>query len=281
MIANVLTDYFVEDLVEDGILSNSFSIEVHNNYVTVDRKHQHTSLIESKTIKVEKDVIVYLHKKGSDVYNLECKWLWRNSTIFENLSFEDAKQLELVITQISTSLRRVAMLNNNLSGIQVGDQLWASKDINLDMGLESKFSGLNEAQKIQKNRLYSYTGAQRVEANYPEWRIPTVEDFEELFNFFGDNIQKELTGHLNFFYHGFYSDRIPSKEMKLFLELNPALRAKNGGFYWTSNIEGYDPRNENMGKRKYVYLNRFSAQASIEESVNANDNFFSLRLIHR
>lgn len=281
MLANVLTENIAEQLVVGGADSNSFSVEVYNNYVTVDRKHHHTSLIESKTIKVEKDVIVYLKKQAHNVYQLQCKWLWREPTIFENLSYDEGIELQQVITQIATSLRQLEMSNHSLDGIQVGKQVWARHDISLDLGLESYVSRFSSYDTDTKYRLYTYTGAQKIEANYPDWRIPTVQDFVKLSKFFGKGYIKELLGNLNFGFYGFHSKRIPHNEMTQFLNMNPALKAQNGGFYWTSDLKGFDPQNEQFGNRSYIYFNRLTQKVCRQESVNANDNFFSLRLIRR
>lgn len=281
MLVNVFTDQIAENVAIAGAKDSSFLVEVHNNYVTVDRRHQHTSLVESKTIKVDKDVLVQLHRERNNQYTLECKWLWRDPTVFENLLYDEAKLLKQVITQIATSLQRLAVASPRLNGIEVGNQMWASEDINLDMGLESKISRASGYSKYGIKRLYTFTGAKKIEENYPDWRIPTVEDYLELFEFLPQAPLKELVKNLKFGFYGFHSNRLSTEEMIRFQKMNPALKPFYGGFYWTSDIEGYDPKNEKYGKRKYIYLNRLSKQVTIEESVNLNDNFFSLRLIHR
>ena len=280
MLSNALTDYVPQEIDLVGQGENSFTIEVHKNYVTIDRKHPHTSLIESKTIKVDKDVIVTLYKKAEDVYKLECKWLWRNPTVFDNLTREEATQLRTVINKLANSLRSLATANKTLPAIKIGKQVWAKVDIDIDMGIESRASEAN-CSKNSVNRLYTYTGAERVAANFPNWRIPTVEDYQEMMDYLYWGLFKELTGPINFGFYGFASNSISDKDLKAFQQMNRALQANNGGFYWTSDIEGYDPEYEQFGKRKYIYLNRFTQKVNIEESVNMNDNLFSLRLIHK
>ena len=281
MVANVLTDFFIDDFVEGDFNQNSFMIEVNQNFVTVDRKHQHTSLIESKTIKVDKDVIVYLHQKDEELYNLECKWLWRDATFFENLSHKQALDLQRIIIQLSNAQRRAATLNSGIRGIRVGNQIWANKNMDVDMGLESRIPLADDKEMEELGKLYTYKAADRIDNLYADWRVPTVKDFEELFEFFDAQKWVELTNHMEFHLGGFFSERIPQNELNLFLEMNPALQALNGGFYWTSDVEDYNYKDELSGKRKYIYFNRFNEEISVEESVNANDNLFSLRLIKR
>ena len=280
MLSNALKDYISQDLDVVGQGENSFLIEVHKNYVTVDRKHQHTSLIESKTIKVDKDVIVYVNKTGDNSFDLQCKWLWRNPTVFKGLTWEEARELEEVINRMSNSLRQLAVADKNLPSIRVGKQLWAKVDIDLDMGLESQDSEA-DLKRNSADRLYTYTGAERVAANFPDWRIPTVDDFKELADFLDWGFYQELVSHLNFGFGGFCSNSIHKKELNKFMQMNPALQPNNGGFYWTSDLIGSEQDSRLYGKRKYIYLNRFTKKVSVEESINVNDNFFSLRLIHR
>ncbi len=281
MIANVLTDFFVDDFVEGDFKLNAFKIEVWQNYITVDRKHQHTSLIESKTTKVDRDVIVYLHEKDSDHFDLECKWLWRDATYFENLSKQQALDLQRIIIQLSQAQRKAALINSGLKGIKVGNQVWASKDITLDLGLLSKIpvSGKQEMESL--GRIYNYKGVERIETLFDDWRVPTAEDFRELLNFFDRQRWQELTGRMKFGLSGFFSERIPEEELNIFMEMNPALQTLNGGFYWTSTIDGYDYKDEKSGKRSYVFFNKFNEEVSLEQSVNSNDNYFSLRLIKK
>ncbi|MGB0346911.1 MAG: hypothetical protein ACPGGA_05455 [Balneolaceae bacterium] len=281
MVANVLTDFFIDDFVEGDFNQNSFMIEVSQNFVTVDRKHQHTSLIESKTIKVDKDVIVYLHEKNEDVYDLECKWLWRDATFFENLSKQQALDLQRIIIQLSNAQRRAAMLISGLKGIRVGNQIWANQNMDIDMGLESKVPIAYEKEMPELGKLYTYKAVDRIDNLYADWRVPTVKDYEDLFDFFYDQKWNELTKNMGFHLGGFFSEKIPNNELNLFIEMNPALRALNGGFYWTSDIEDYNYKDEYSGKRKYVYFNNFNEEINIEESVNSNDNLFSLRLIKK
>lgn len=281
MVTNVLTDFFKDDFIEGDFNQNSFMIEVHQNFVTVDRKHQHTSLIESKTIIVDKDVIVYLHEKKEDVFDLECKWLWRNPTIFENLSQKQAHDLQKIIIQISHAQRLVAIQNEELSGIRVGKQVWSSKNIDLDMGIDSKIPSGEDPTGEGRGRLYSYKGVESIENLFTDWRVPTVKDYLELFGFFDLRCWEELTERMEFNLCGFFSHRIPEKEFNMFLEMNRALKPGKGGFYWTSNIESFDYKNKLSGKRNYVYFNKYNQQTTIEESVNSNDNMFSLRLIKK
>ncbi len=280
MLANALTHQIGQDIEVVGQGENSFSIEVYKNFVTVDRQHKHTSLIESKTIKVEKDVIIYIHRSRNDAYNLECKWLWRKPTVFENLTFEQANKLKVIISRVATSLRSLAMAKSTLEGIRVGRQVWAKHDIDLDMGLECR-TLQSDIGSREVNRTYNYRGAERIEANFPGWRIPTVQDFNDLASFFRRHLFTELTGKLNFGFHGFDSGVIPKKEIDIFLGLNPALQVENGGFYWTSDLDGFEPEKDNFGNRKYFYLNRLTRDTAIKDSANVNDNFFSLRLIRR
>ena len=281
MIANVLTDLFIEDFIENDFSFNSFMIEVNDNYVTVDRKHQQTSLIESKTIKVDKDVLVYLHEVEDDVVNLECRWLWRDSTVFEKLSLEQATQLQKTIMHISNTSRNAALRNQRLGGIRVGDQIWSRNNLDIEVGLDSIFPKRENKPLKQLGRLYTYSGAERIESLYTDWRIPKIEDFEELFSFFDENNWDELTSHMEFKLAGFHSDKIQERELNLFLEMNPALKPHYGGFYWTSDVYDYNPRHSKSGKRSYIYLNSFNNEITTEQSVNANDIMFSLRLIKR
>jgi uncharacterized protein (TIGR02145 family) len=281
MVANVLTDFFIDDFVKGDFNQNAFMIEVRQNYVTVDRKHQHTSLIESKTIKVDKDVIVYLHNKKEEVFDLECKWLWRNPTYFENLSKQQAEDLQRIIIQLSNAQRRAATLSSGLKGIRVGNQIWASQNMDVDMGMESRIPTYADKNLPELGRLYTYKAVDRIDNLYPDWRVPTIDDYKILFDFFDNQKFGELTKHMEFHLGGFYSEKIPQSEMNMFLEMNPALEPFSGGFYWTSDIRDYDYKEEWSGKRSYIYFNRFNENISIEESVNANDNMFSLRLIKK
>lgn len=281
MVANVLTDLFIEDFVDKTYDFSAFLIEVNDNFVTVDRKHQHTSLIESKTVKVDKDVIVYLHEVEDDVVDLECRWLWRDSTIFEKLSNDQALKLQNTIIQISNSQRRAGLKNIEMGAIRVGDQIWSSCNLDIEMGIESKEPTIDGKHLKNFGLLYTYRGAEKIISMFPEWRIPTVSDYLQLMDFFNDNFWKELTGHMEFKLAGFHSDKISKSELDQFLGLNPALKSRNGGFFWTSDVRDYNPRNAGSGMRNYIYFNKFTKRITSEQSVNANDNMFSLRLIKR
>ncbi len=281
MVANVLTDLFIEDFIENESGFSSFKIEVNNNSVTVDRKHQQTSLIESKTIKVDKDVLVYIHEIGEDVVDLECKWLWRDSTVFEKLSYEQALELQRTITQISNTNREAALKNVHLTGIRVGSQIWSATNLNIDVGIESSIPKSDDKVLKQLGMLYTYSGAERIESLHPGWKIPTIKDYQILFNFFRSDKWNELTGHMDFKLAGFYSKKIKEKEMRTFLEMNAALKPHYGGFYWTRDFVDIQPGNSKTGKRSYIYFNSFNKEITEEQSINANDNYFSLRLIKK
>lgn len=281
MVANVLTDFFVDDFVDGDFGQNDFVIDVNHDIVNVDRKHQHTSLIESRTIKVDKDVIVYLHEKEEDIFDLECKWIWRDPTLFENLSKSQAENLQHTILEISKSLKTATIVQSELKGIKVGNMVWSSQNINIDMGLDSVLPKVDDRHPGQLNRLYTYNGVEKIESLFPEWRVPTVNDYNKLMAFFGRFMWKELTKNMKFEFGGFYSERIPEKELKVFLDMNPALKPLNGGFYWTSDIDNFDRRKVNSGKRSYIYFNNYTQSVNVDQSVNANNNMFSLRLIKR
>lgn len=282
MIATALTDLFVDDFVEGDFESTSFNIEVTENFLTVDRRHQHTSLIESKTIKVEADVIIYVHKKESSLYDLVCHWLWREPTRFENLSHDQAIELQQIISQIAHSLRKASNQNNTLKGIKVGNQIWSDRNLFMDAGLETAIqSELNKMERKDFGYLYTKAGAERVASIFPDWRIPSQEDYVELFSFFGSEAWDEITKNMKFRMGGFKSVKIPENEMKQFLEFNSALKLYNSGFYWTSDVTPDYSGKKSLEKHTYMYLNEFKKTFSFEQSVQANNNQFSLRLIRK
>ncbi len=281
MIANVLTDLFVRDFVEENSNLNSFVIEVSGDFVTVNRKHQFTSLIESKSIKVDTDVVFYLHEVDEDVTHLECKWLWREPTIFENLSLEQALELKKTISHVALMSRNLALMEPKIKGIQVGDQCWSAQNFDIDLGIYSVMPKINSKPMRQVGLLYTYEGAERIEACFPDWRIPTLADYEELCSFFKKRKWNELTKNMEFKLAGFQSRNVDLKELEIFFDNNPALKPKNGGFYWTSDIVQSKSSRNISHKRTYIHLNSITNEITNGQSVTVNDNMFSLRLIKK
>lgn len=259
----------------------SFSIDVFDDFVTVNRAHRtNTDMVESKSIRVDRDVIVDIEKVGSNLAHVTCSWLWRDSTHFDSLTLSQATKLKLVIEQIANGKRNLIMQEKQIKGILIGNQIWSYSNLELDLGLQSMYPKHGEVDIRNIGRLYTYHGAQQIEETYKNWRIPSVEDYRELFSFFNDErLWFELTENLNFELAGFHSKKIDPKQYQKFMELNPALKINNGGFYWTSESFKKQLEGKNSLVRRYMYLNRYSKTPQFDETINNTESMFSLRLI--
>ncbi|MBO6792623.1 MAG: hypothetical protein JJ895_01840 [Balneolaceae bacterium] len=280
MLSHKLETYKGTEENQERSLRKDFDIEVHKDFVTVSRKLQnHSNMLQSRTFRVEKDVLVEVSKTNNDLYTLECAWLWREPTIFNNLSFNQADELKQVVDQIAQTKRSLDMHQTNLKGIKVGNQIWCDQNINIDIGAECAYPLLKGNKVTSFGRLYTYEGVEQVNALYKKWRVPTEQDYLELFSFLAPRAWKELTQNMQFLMSGFRSKRLKDDLLDKFLEQNKALRVFNGGFYWTSEITKYSDETDRPLSRKYLQLNKLNNKISFEESQCANRNMLSLRLI--
>jgi uncharacterized protein (TIGR02145 family) len=267
---------------EEISVKKDFEIEVRKDYVTVTTAPQsHSNMLQSKSFRVEKDVIVVISEMQDGLYAVDCNWLWRDPTNLEFLTKAQAEELKQVVEQIAQTKRSLNMQNSRLKGIRVGNQIWCDKNIDMDIGAECVLPAKNGNEIHSLGRLYSYDGVEQIEAMYKNWRVPTEEDFSELFEYLATNTWTELTKNMNFKLCGFHTKRLSSEEFDQFLEQDPSLRIYFGGFYWTSEILSKQEHSNRPKSRKYLYLNKLNAKLSFEESQCSNHNMLSLRLIKK
>ncbi len=257
-----------------------FDIEVNSDFVTVSRKHQNNSnMLQSKTFKVEKDVLVVIQSGNYDRFSIEFDWLWREPTKFENLTMTQAEELKQLVEQIAQTKRSLDAQIESLKGIKVGNQVWCEQNISIDVGAECGFPMLNGNPVTTIGRLYTYEGVEQVSALYKKWRVPSKKDYIQLFSFLKPNAWKEITLNMQFLMGGFGSKKISEETLEKFIEQNKALRVFNGGFYWTSDIISYNDITSRPKSRRYLRFNKTNKKVSFEESQCANKNMLSLRLI--
>lgn len=80
------------------------------------------------------------------------------------------------------------------SPIRVGNQVWSDRNISVDVE-GSKCYDDNLANCQKRGRLYTWEMAKKVAEMYPEWRLPTEQDYEELFAVIkGKNAAKKILG---------------------------------------------------------------------------------------
>lgn len=259
-----------------------FEIEVNGDFVTVSRKRlDHSNMLQSKSFKVEQDVLVIIQNSRNNLYSVELDWLWLKPTRFDNLTLKQAEELKQLVEQLAQSKRELESQNLNLKGIKVGSQVWSESNIDIDVGLDCSFPVL-EGRVLKKiGRLYTYEGAKNASEQYSNWRIPTEEDFRQLFSFFPENAWKEVTERMNFHFSGFGSKRLAQEKIDKFLEQNPALKIPNSGFYWTNEITSFNDDTGLPKSIKYLMLNKFSSRSIFKEAQCSNQNMFSLRLIRK
>ena len=78
--------------------------------------------------------------------------------------------------------------------IKIGNQIWSDKNISIEIE-GSKCYDNNELNCQQHGRLYTWEMAKKIAAMYPEWRLPTKQDYEDLFAVTrGMNEAKKLLG---------------------------------------------------------------------------------------
>ncbi len=259
-----------------------FEIEVNDDFVTVSRKRlDHSNMLQSKSFKVEQDVLVIIQSSRNNLYSVELDWLWRDSTRFDNLTLKQAEELKQLVEQLAQSKRELESQGHSLKGIKVGSQIWSEKNVDIDIGLDCCFP-VYDGREIKKiGRLYTYEGAKNASEQYSNWRIPTEEDFRKLFSFFPENAWKEVTERLNFHFSGFGSKKLSQEKIDRFLEQNPVLKIPNSGFYWTNDITSFNDDTGLPKSTKYMMLNKFTSRSIFKESQCSNQNMFGLRLIRK
>ena len=280
MLSQKLDTYISTEQHKQKVQGKDFEIEVHQDFVTVTTKPQeHSNMLQSKSFRVEKDVIVLISERNNGLSSVDCNWLWRNPTHFEYLTKEQAEELKQVVEQLAQTKRSLNMQDSTLKGIRVGNQVWCDQNLGIDIGEECALPRHNGNEIHTMGRLYSYEGVEQINTMYKNWRIPTKQDYKELFAYLSHNVWNEITKNMKFKMSGFNTKRLSVDEFEQFLEQDPSLRVLSGGFYWTSDIYSSHEDSERPKSRTYVQLNKLSGKISFEESQCSNQNMLSLRLI--
>lgn len=142
-----------------------FEIEVNGDFVTVSRKRlDHSNMLQSKSFKVEQDVLVIIQNSRNNLYSVELDWLWREPTRFDNLTLKQAEELKQLVEQLAQSKRELESQNLNLKGIKVGSQVWSESNIDIDVGLDCSFPVL-EGRVLKKSGVYIRTKALKMPLN--------------------------------------------------------------------------------------------------------------------
>lgn len=259
---------------------NSIDISVFDDFVMVNRVlPSNAEMIESKSVKIDRDVFIQIEPDGAETVCLHCIWLFRTPTSFHHLHEREAQELKKVIEKMSTAKKNLWMQEIDLKGVLVGSQVWSDKNIDIDMGMQSVFPKYGDLSIRNYGRLYTYEGAEQAADFLSGWRLPTKADFEELIHYLDFDPWNELTKNLDFMLAGFHSKKIDSKRLSKYLEANPTLKIKQGGFYWTSDNAAKEIEGKTTFSRTFMHLNRFSKVPVFDETSASNENLFSLRLI--
>lgn len=261
-------------------VQKDFDIEVNDDFVTVNRKHQnHSNMLQSKSFKVDKDVLAIIHFRDNDLYEVELAWLWREATRFKYLTLYQAEELKQIVEQIAQSKRSLENQVLILKGIKVDNQVWCAENMDVDVGLESTHPTLDGKPITSIGRLYTFEGAKKVTEMHKNWRLPTEKDYKKLFRFLLSRDWGDITQNMQFHFASFKSKKIPDSKLERFFEQNKALSIHNCGFYWTNDIVSYLEGGKRAKSRKYIQISKLNRKIIFKESHCSNQNMFSLRLI--
>ena len=253
-------------------------IEIDFDFITVTKYSINgNSIIESTTVKIEEDVDISIIKKSEDLFDVDFNWYWREKYRLEDVTTEIASYIQKAMDQIITVRKAISNSDPKLEGIKVGNQIWGKTNLSLDVGNFSVEPLFQMGLSKECGLLYSWEGAVKAADSYPGWRIPTVEDYQQLFRYLEDNLWVELMTSMNFKLCGVYSERLLELHGNPFSKSGDPLSFEVGGFYWTSDSE--PPKKDRSRHRRLIRFNSLNKKIEPCSISERKRNMLSLRLI--
>lgn len=253
-------------------------IELDFDYITVTSFSKPGNYIkESITIRIEADAEISIVKGKQGEYMVVFHWFWREKYTLDHVTLDEAQNIKEAMLKIINVKKSVSNVSKKMEGIKVGKQIWAKRNLNVDVGDFSVEPLFQEDLTKQNGRLYSWHGAVKAAEIYNGWKIPSVEDYKELFEYLSGSLWKELTTSMNFSLSGVYSERLLELHGNPFAKAGEPLAYEVGGFYWTSDFDQI--RRNGPKQRKLIRFNSLNKKIEPSSISELNRNMLSVRLI--